>query len=94
MPSPEQKRTLTEKAMDIGFSAFSVATLPFWVATGIGAAAIGSWWAVGGATLMATSDAVTIKDTFKKEKTPVLNPSWWIDKFRGRNRLGGNQRVA
>lgn len=94
MASPEQKRTLVEKTMDVGFSAFSVATLPFWVITGVGAAAIGSWWLVGGAGLMATSDAVTIRDTFRKEKTPILNPSWWINKIRGRNRLGGNQRLA
>lgn len=93
MASPEQKRTLLEKGMDVTFSGFSVLTLPLWIGAGVTAATIGAWWAVAGAGVMATSDAVTIKETFQEKKS-VLNPSYWVDKVRGRNRLGGNQRVA
>ena len=91
--TPEQKRTILEKGMDITFSGFSVLTLPLWIGAGVTAATVGAWWAVAGAGVMATSDAVTIKETFEPKKS-VLNPSYWVDKFRGRNRFGGNQRVA
>lgn len=93
MAIPEQKRTILEKGMDVGFSAISVFTLPIWIGAGITAATIGAWVAAGGAGVMAISDGVTIKETFQEKKS-VLNPSYWVDKFRGRNRLGGNQRVA
>lgn len=93
MANLERPRTWTEKTMDVGFSALSVATLPLWVVSGIGAAAIGSWWTAGGFGLLAASDAVTIKETFQEKKS-LLNLSYWVDKFRGRNRLGGNQRLS
>jgi len=91
MASPDQKRTWTEKTADVGFSVLSVATLPVWLTAGFGAAVVGSWWAAGFG-LLAASDAVTIKETFQEKKS-ALNPSYWVDKIRGRNRLGGNRRV-
>lgn len=71
MASPE-KRTMIDKTIDVGFSALSVATLPLWVLTGVGAAAVGSWWVASGAGLMAASNAVTIKETFQERKVSLI----------------------
>lgn len=55
-PEAGRNRTWKEQALDVGFSAFSVFTIPIWIVGGVGALAGANFIAAGGYGLLAASD--------------------------------------
>ena len=88
----DKEKGIGRKSLDAAFVGVSIVTMPFAAFGAYEAYAAGHYLLGTGLAGYGVSDAVTIKEA-RSEKKSIINPSFWFDKFFGKEKVSGKMEA-